>query len=315
LKELQFTASFVVHRNYKYIVDAIRSLYAGTQAPFEMFIVVNAGQTDETLELKQKFPQARYIINPSPLGFAANHNQVMRQANTEYVALLNDDIHIHADALDYMINWLDEHPRTAVAGASLFNPDGTSQVSVYSDPTLMRTLYRISPFALFTSQNSQLRRFLLRVGVAKLLKVKSLQAEHKTGIVPIVKGAVMMVRRKAYEEIGLMDETTWAYGEEADWHYRFRKAGWDVAHISEAKVTHYGQGQASLRLQDWLLAEDRKSLLNYYIKHRSGWQALTIRSAIIGNHLIFTLLWLPFRRNHAAAHWSTVLMALRFHRS
>jgi GT2 family glycosyltransferase len=315
LSEPRFTASFIVHQNYGYISEALRSLYASTRTPFDVVVVINLGHSDAAAQLQQQFPHVKYLFNASPLGFAANHNQVMQQATTEYTALLNDDISIHDGALDAMIDWLDQHPKTAVTGAALFNPDGSPQVSVYSDPTLLRTLYRISPLASLTSQNSPARRILLRVGLSKLMKVESLQFDSTTRAVPIVKGAVMMVRRQAYEAVGLMDETTRAYGEEADWHYRFRRAGWEIVRIAEAKITHFGQGQAALQLQGWLLAEDRKAILNYYLKHRPRWQALTVRCALVVNHALFALLWLPIRRRRAVAHWSTFLMALRFHRT
>lgn len=311
-QQARFTASFIVHQNYRYIGAALHSLYANTRTPFQVVIVINTGKGTESDQLQAEFPQVQYLFNEMPLGFAANHNQVMHLTATDYAALLNDDIELHSGALDHMITYLDQHPRTAVTGAALLNADGTPQVSVYSDPILLRTLYRISPLASLTSQNSVLRRILLQIGIGRVLKVESLNLNAQTRPVDIVKGAVMVVRRSACEEVGLMDETTQAYGEEADWHYRFRKAGWDVAHIAEAKITHYGQGQASLNLKGWVLIEDRKAVLNYYLKHRPRLQAITVRLVIIFIHTLYSAIWWLPDRSKAQSHWQTSRMAMTF---
>jgi len=56
-------------------------------------------------------------------------------------------------------------------------------------------------------------------------------------------GACMMVRRKAIEEVGLLDEDYFLFFEETDWCYRMKKAGWKVYHVPQAQVFHF-QGKS-----------------------------------------------------------------------
>jgi GT2 family glycosyltransferase len=105
-----------------------------------------------------------------------------------------------------------------------------------------------------------------------------------------------------------MDEATLAYGEEYGWHLRLRQAGWKVVLVTEAQVTHFGSGQARLRLKGSLLVEDRKAILYYYLKYRPRWQAGLLRLTMALFHTVYGFLWLPFNRGHARTHMNVVDM-------
>lgn len=305
------TVSLIVHRNFSYIADAVRSIYATTTTPPVIYVIINAGTEAETAAFRATFPEVQVIVNEKPVGFAANHNQIMRCAETAFVALLNDDIRLHDGALDTLLAYLQSHPDVGLVGGQLFNADGSKQVSVYSDPGLLRSIYKISGLASLTHQRSPLRRWLLRLGLGRLLHVESLVDNERVRDVPIIKGAVMVVRRAAYEQVGLMDETTLAYGEEADWHLRLRKAGWRVVFVPDAHITHYGQGQATLSLQGQSLIEDRRATLHYYHKHRPMWQAALIRGVIVISHGFWGGVWLAFNRQKSRVHFATAALGLR----
>lgn len=308
------TVSIIVHGDFSHVKPALQSLYATTITPCRVYVVINTGPAPQVEDLRRTFPQVRSIVNATPLSFAANHNRVMQQAETDYVALLNDDIILHENALDILVNYLDTHPEAGLVGPQLRNPDGTNQVSTYSDPSLPRMIYKISGLAVLTRQGGLLRRWLLRIGIGKVLKIESLVSPDTVRPVPVIKGAAMVVRRAAYEQVGLMDETTRAYGEEMDWHLRMRQAGWQVVFVPQARVTHYGSGQAQLQLQGWQLIEDRKAILNYYLKHRPRWEVLVVRCTIVLSHSIGGLCWLLFARDRARVHLQTMQLGIGWQR-
>lgn len=307
----RLTAHFIVHGSYDHILPALSSLYDTTQTPVRVEITINTGDSPQIDTIRAQFPQAEIIINPTPQGFAANHNAAMRRAQTEFIALLNDDIRLDPGALDRLVDYLQTHPDIGLAGPALRYPDGSPQVSAYSDPHWLRSIYKISGLATLTNQRSPLRRWLLQLGIGRLVKVESLQTERITRIVPVIKGVAMVTRREVYERVGGMDEVTQAYGEEYGWHWRIRQAGWKLAVIEEAQVTHYGLGQAELQLSGWLMGEDRKSLIAYYAKYRARWQAALIRAAIVFFHSLYALGWLLFDRQRARAHWRTVQIGIK----
>jgi N-acetylglucosaminyl-diphospho-decaprenol L-rhamnosyltransferase len=301
---------FIVHHDFSHIHQALQSLAENTSTPHDVYVTINAGAAEEIERLKVAFPQARITVNANPAGFAANHNAFMRRAETPYVALLNNDIFIHPGALDRLIAYLDSHSDVALVGPGIQNPDGTTQISAYSDPTLLRMLYTISGLGRFTPHGGCVRTALQRSGLTRLIGTESLQPVGKTRCVPVVVGVAMVARRAAYLQAGLLDEHTIIYGEEYGWHWRLRSYGWKVALVTEAQVTHYSPKQD---LSGWKLAEHRKSILSYYQRYRPAWQMVVIRLSIIVFHTLYALVLWPFNRAVAASHWQTVRMGRTWH--
>ena len=233
-------------------------------------------------------------------------------AQSPYVALLNDDIELHEDALDNMVAYLDANPQVGLVGPQQFNEDGSFQVAFYSDPTLLRMVYKISGLATLTTETSRLRKFLQKMGIGNLLNVESLKTQHTTRQVDIIKGAVMLVRRDTYQQVGMLDEDLNFYGEEAEWHWRLRRAGWKVVFVAESSVTHFRHTQGTLRLNAHQLTEDRRAILNYFLKHRPSWQAILIRAAIALSHSFWGTVWLPFSPERSRVHFNIVQIGLQW---
>jgi len=304
----ELTVSLIVHEDFTHIYGALVTLFEqATAYSLVVYVVINKGTSAEIERLRAAFPQVLVVENSQPQGFAANHNQIMRRTQTPLVALFNDDIELQAGALEALYQYLEQHPRVGLVGASLFNPDGTPQVSVYSDPKLLLTLYKISGIGRLTAEGTPLRALLQRL---KVIKLSSWVAQTEDREVDVLKGVVMMVRREAYEQVGLMDESTRMYGEEIDWHLRFRQGGWKIGFVAHAKVTHYGIGQ---RLTLNTLVEDRKSLLNYYLKHKPRRQAQVLRAALVATHAFGAVISLPIKPQRAKALWQVVTMAMTWH--
>lgn len=309
--------NFILIGSDTHLRQALQSLYATTHTPFKIYVVIDTGSGKEDpqlIALLKDYPDLHLIINDKRQGFAANHNQAMRIATEDYIALLNDDIILHAGALDSLVAYMDTHPDVGLTGSQQFNPDGTYQVSAYSDPSLFRMIYKISGLAKLTAARSRVRRLLQQTGITNYLGIESLKIHHHSHEVNIIKGVVMVVRRQAYEQVGLMDETTIVYGEEADWHLRLRQGGWKIVFVPESKVTHFGQGQATLTLHGMKLIEDRRSILNYFLKHRPCWQVWIIRGAIVFFHTGWGLVWFAFSRERSNTHFQVARVGLLWQR-
>jgi GT2 family glycosyltransferase len=309
------TISIIVHDDFSHIYDALDSLAETTQTAYRVFVVINAGASEDVARLQQAHPQHTYIINTTSQGFASNHNQVMACADTPFIALLNDDVRLHTSALDTMLWYLRDNPSVGLVGPRLLYADGTRQVSVYSDPSLLRMLFKISGLGRLVHQKSRLRRYVVRSGLGRWLRVDSLRQDMVTGSVDVLKGAVMVLRRDVYDGVGGMDETTRAYGEEIDWHLRIRQAGWQVAYVDDAQVTHYGTGQALGELRGWQIVEDRRAILNYFLKHKPRWQCVMVRCAIVAFHGFRCLCTGLFDRSQWRSHFETFKLGLCWTRS
>jgi GT2 family glycosyltransferase len=75
----------------------------------------------------------------------------------------------------------------------------------------------------------------------------------------------MMVRREAICEAGLLDERFFMYGEDLDWAYRIKQAGWRVMYYPEVTVLHVKR--ASSRQSPRAQVEFWRSMEIFYQKH------------------------------------------------
>lgn len=307
----KLTVNFIVFYNFGHIHAALDSLQA-TQTPHVTYVVINGGTETERQVIQASYPNIRILHSETPLSFSQNHNWVMRLADTPYVALLNDDIVLAPDALDKLVEYLDNNPQVGMVGPQLFYEDGRLQSSAYSDPSLIRMIYKISGLASLTHQRSLLRRWLIWLGIGRIIRADSLKTFTEPQTVDVIKGAVMVVRRTAFEQAGLMDETMRHFAEEFDWQWRLRQKGWLVAIVPAAHVTHFGLGQAALQLRGQHLINDRVGILTYFLKHRPRWQVWAIRATMITAHGLWSIVWFPLDRHRAKTHFQIMVKGFRW---
>jgi hypothetical protein len=303
------TISIIVHNDYSHIDRALASLFANSALPLTLYITINTGESPEAARLQAAFPQVHYLVNSQPAGFATNHNRVMHIAQTPYVALINDDVEMPMGMIEQLMVYLEAHPKVGLVTPRILNPDGTPQLTTFSDPTLLRMVYRISGFGHLTRQGSFLRKVAVRLGINRLLGVSSLKEYSVSQSVPVAVGVAMFARREAYQQAGMMDEDTRVNGEEYGWHWRLRQHGWQVHIVTETYITHFNTQQ---NLSGWFLVEHRKGILNYFCRYRPGWQAITLRGALIFFHGVRAVVNTLFNRKAAPYDWQIVGMAWRW---
>lgn len=301
------TINMTVHSDYSHIRRALTSIIGNTSRPLTIYVTINTGESKEFTALKQNFPHINYIVNDTPKGFATNHNQVLKIADTPFFALLNDDIELAPNTIDLLINYLEKNPSVGVVSPCIINPDGTAQLTTYSYPSLPRMIYKISGFGHLTRQGSPIRNFIINNGIAKWIGVASLNKNEATRFVPVVVGVAMFTRREAYQQAGILDEDTLVYGEEVAWHWRMKQAGWQVAIFTDTYIKHYNIDKD---VRGWKLAEHRKGMLNFFCRYRPSWQIWILRLAMIIFHSLRGLFNIIFDRQRAEGDWMTVKLAL-----
>jgi hypothetical protein len=100
--------------------------------------------------------------------------------------------------------------------------------------------------------------------------------------VDVISGSFMFVKRKAIEEVGLMDEDYFLYYEETDWCYRFARAGWKILFWPGAKILHWHGGRNSSKQESLrMFVQFQKSLLIFFRKHYGWLNCITARLLLI----------------------------------
>jgi GT2 family glycosyltransferase len=215
----------VCWNNLAYLDPCLKSLYESELSSTFDVVVVDNGSTDGSQEmLRSKYPDVQIIQNEYNVGLGKASNQGIEATNGRYVLLLNNDTIVNGPSLDAMVHFLDSHPKTGVVGGRLLNADGSIQ-SCYHDFSTLGEEFLIA---------SRLGETLLWEGYPSKLN------DDQVRSVGWVSSACAMIRRLALDEVGLLDENYFIYGDEADLQYRIKEAGWDVHFIPSASTIHYG---------------------------------------------------------------------------
>lgn len=236
--------------------QCLRSIYEQTAGiTFEVVVVDNASEDGSVEMICSDFPQAILIKNTVNKGFAAANNQGMAVTKGRYTLLLNSDTLVLDNAIAKSIAFADQHPEAAVVGCRVLNLDKTLQPTCFMFPSLLNMvlssiyLYKLYPRSRFFGREKM--TWWDRSDIRE---------------VDVVTGCFMLVRKEAIDQVGMMDEDFFMYGEETDWCYRFRQAGWQRLYAPVAQIIHLG-GQSSAKVRGEMLVQLRVSIIKFMKKH------------------------------------------------
>lgn len=257
-------------------------------------IVVDCASTDGTSSLvRDRFRGARLVeleVNP---GYGSALNEGARFASGGYLLLLNADAWPAAGGVEQLVAFADTVPSAGAVGPRLLNPDGSLQRSVRGFPTLWRLATEYY-FLRWLAPRSRLLNAFYEAGFAHD-SVKDAE---------FLVGAVLLVRREAFDEVGGFDPSFFMFNEEVDLCYRFRSRGWRVIFFPGADFFH--MGGASTRL-DWnrMYLEQLRSHLRFLAKHHGERQAERGRVLMLWAMRLRALVFRGERRrvSRQAAEW------------
>jgi GT2 family glycosyltransferase len=176
------------------------------------------------------------IANDQNVGYAVANNQGMAASQGRYILILNPDTILQEDTLDVLTRFLDEHPDTGAVGPKVIFPIGTFDYTARrSFPTPWVSFCKLSGLSKLFPNSPRFAQYnLTYVDPDVPMEVDSLC------------GACMMIRREIYENIGGFDEDYFMYGEDIDWCYRIKQAGWKVQYYPKTQIIHY-KGESTKR--------------------------------------------------------------------
>lgn len=251
------TTIVIVNWNTRELVLACLASVAAYASAAEVWVVDNASSDGSAEAIAHQFPSVRLVRNAENVGFARANNQVLARVETPYAWLLNSDTLLRPGALAELEAVMAAHPRAAVVGSALFNPDGTPQACSFAFPTVLATW---AEWLLLPAPLARLRD-----------RVFGLAPRRSEGETDWVLGASFFVRRAAMEAVGLLDEGYFMYGEELDWCRRFRAAGWEVRLALGSQVVHYG-GASTRQVAERMLVELFRTRARYFRRHLPAWR-------------------------------------------
>ncbi len=285
------------------LADCLRSVFASRGGlTLAVCVVDNASKDDSVAVVRSGFPQVYVIANATNAGYPQANNQGLRYfgfndltpdsspaardassparrgehtppfprreepvlsvskegpggIGPRYALLLNPDTVLPPNALAEMIAFMETHPQAGVAGPKLVRLDGSLDTACRrSFPTPESSLWHLTKLDKLFPHSRRFGRY----GLTYL-------DPNAVAQVDAVVGAFMLVRREAIEQVGLLDETFFMYGEDLDWAKRITDAGWQVWYNPAVTVLHVKE--AASRHSYRARVEFYRALIIFYEKH------------------------------------------------
>ena len=225
-------------------LDSVQKASSGIDT--EVFVVDNASSDDTVSYLTQNYPWVKLIANDENLGFSRANNIAIRQAQGEYVLLLNPDTIVSVPTFRECVAFMDAHPLAGGLGVRMHNADGS----------LAPESHRAIP--------SPWVSFLKMLGFTKRYYMSHLPWD-KPNRIEVVSGAFFFLRRKALDQVGLLDEDFFMYGEDIDLSYRLLKGGWENWY-QPSDIIHF-KGESTQKSSFRYVHVFYQAMLIFYRKH------------------------------------------------
>ena len=252
--------SYNVRTFVEQCLDSVQKASRGIDV--EVFVVDNASADDTVEVIGHRYPWVHLIANRSNLGFAGANNIAIRQSVGEYVLLLNTDTVVGEDTLRHSLAFMDAHPEAGGAGVKMHNEDGTVA------PESRRALP--TPWV----------SCLKMLGFTKRYYMSHLPWDEPAQI-EVISGAFCLLRKKALDEIGLLDEDFFMYGEDIDLSYRLLKGGWQNWYLPYP-IIHY-KGKSTQKSDYRYVHIFYQAMLIFFRKHyghQSFFYTMPVKMAI-----------------------------------
>jgi GT2 family glycosyltransferase len=221
-------------------------------------VVVDNGSIDATLViLASEFRHVPVYSNPHN-GYARAANIGFAHTTGDVVIVSNADVVYPPGTISRLSDYCLAHDDIGVLGPQQVYPDGSWERSWGLITGLCEAMMEL--FGVTTLYNA-LRRIVWPVRI-----------NRRTIDVGYVDGAIMAIRRQAFEAVGGFDERFPFSSEETDFCVRARALGWRVASLPRVNVIHRRGG--SVVCEGWAAEQHAEVLLHgtrlFLQKHHSG---------------------------------------------
>lgn len=229
----------VIILNYN-VSDFLRQAILSVQCAIEniqaeIIIIDNNSSDDSCTMVRKEFPELLLIENKENIGFGRANNQAVTQAKGEFVCILNPDTAVAPDVFEKCLDFIKATPDCGSIGVRLI--DGTGNFLPESKRNLPTPSVSLSK--IIGNKNQHNAYYANHV------------AEDETGLVTVLPGAFMFMRRSLYNEVGGFDKAFFMYGEDIDLSYSIEKSGYKNYYLGSAYVLHY-KGESTQQDKEYL---------------------------------------------------------------
>ncbi|MBU3091659.1 glycosyltransferase family 2 protein [Clostridium sp. CF011] len=238
--------------------DCLSSVIQNTEnIEYEIWVVDNQSKDGSATMVESEFPQIKLIRNSINGGFSQANNLAIRQCrSSKYVLILNPDTIVPKGTLVECVDFMEKDKEIGCLGCKVVKVNGTlDKACKRGFPSPWNSLCYLMKLDKLLPNNKKFGGY----------NATFIHEDEESEIDSLV-GAFMMLRKEAIEQVGLLDETFFMYGEDIDWCYRIKQAGWKNYYHPKVRIVHY-KGESSKKQSTRMIGEFHKSMFIFYNKH------------------------------------------------
>ena len=264
----------IVTYNSEAIIDnCLKNIASNCATEIEVSIFDNNSSDSTKEKIKADFPKVNLIESSNNQGFAYGVNRLVENSSSEYILIMNPDVTINKNTLDCLIETLDTNPDCVVSAPITLDLKGNPENNARRFPSITTQFFE----SIF---GGELARKL-----NKSEQLKGPKGDTKYFETEWIKGAIWMIRKQLFLEIGKMREDFFLYSEETEFALRAYLKGYKFLLNSNSEAQHVG-GDSDINPLLYTLLSLNK--IHMFKIHSKNLQAQVIRLLLlIGSTLRF----------------------------
>ncbi|MCW3093095.1 MAG: glycosyltransferase family 2 protein [Ferruginibacter sp.] len=244
----------------KFLPLVIASSYANKRV-----IVADNASTDDSVDfLKESFPQVELLFNAVNEGFAKGYNTALRQVESDYYVLLNNDVEVTPGWIEPVIELME------------------NDASIAACQPKMLSYQNRNYFEYAGAAGGWLDSLGYPFARGRIFETVEKDSGQYDAVQPCfwASGAAMFVKAAIYHALGGLDEYFFAHQEEIDFCWRLQLAGYKVYVQPASVVYHVGGGTLAKGNNLKTFLNFRNNLVMLAKNLPPGWAVRTIAARL-----------------------------------
>lgn len=279
--EVELCVVLVNYCTPQMVIDCLETLVPQVAAMGGRVALVDNASPDDSVERLSAWLRERdlsevvhLIASSTNDGFAAGNNLGIRSCDAKYYLLLNSDTLLEHGALRTLVRRMKSETRAGLVSPRLQWPDGTPQESCFR-------FHRPLSELIESARTGPVTKLLARYEVP-------LRVDDEPSRPEWTSFACVLIRARALEDIGLLDDGFFMYFEDSELCARAWRAGWEVVHDPSAKVVHLRGGSSPVKAR----SKAKKRLPRYFYESRARYYyKMYGRAGLLAANACWTLGW------------------------
>ena len=226
----------IINYNTKDLLEKCLNGLKGIYPNMEVIVVDNSSGDGSADMVRGNFDWVTLLSSPNN-GLAYASNIALEKATGDYLLYLGTDAFPTPQAISRLVEYMDQNRLVGIITPKLVLRDGTADLHAHRGfPTPWASITYLTKLNKLFSRSKIFNRYYMGY--------QDMSIPHE---IDLCIAHFMLVRREVFEKIGRWDERYFLYGEDVDFCYRTKQAGFKIIYHSNIEVLHYKGATVGIR--------------------------------------------------------------------